>query len=527
MTGFYPAGGQVGQTIEVEVLGKLGGENVKLWCDREGITGEATKDGKKLKLTISPGTAPGVRWLRVWNEEGASTLRPFLVGRLPEVMEKEPNETLSAAQAALASGTVVNGKLHRSGELDAFKVSLKKDETLIADVLANQVLSSPMDAVLQVASDKGFLLAQADDSPRFDPTLTFTAPADGDFVVRVFAFPSEPNSSIRYSGGENYIYRLTLTTGPFVRYVVPLSQSPNEPAALLPKGWNLPSETPAVSLSEPSEDLSAFLPFPASLPMAVANRDHASVLEPEPEKLEERKLTPPVSLTGTIAKADEVDQYRFTAKKDESLSIKVESSELGFPLDPVLEVRDAKGQSLKVVDDESRNAFDAEYDFKAPADGEYHIRISDRYQHGGWDYAYLLTVAAPKPTVTMSVATEAFMLEKDKPIEIPVGIAKRNGFAEKLELKVVGLPEGFTVESEAGGKAEPQEGDRRRRRGSRGQNQNTENMKLKITAKGDEPFHGPVWITTKALEKVITASTPSGQGSQKAQHVWLTYQPKK
>ncbi len=528
VSGFYPAGGQIGQAVEVEVLGKLGGADVKVWCDQEGITGEATKDGKKLNITISPEAAPGICWIRVWNEEGPSAIRPFLVGRLSEVSEKEPNETLSAAQAMDASGTVVNGKLAKSGELDTFKVSLKQGETLVADVLANQVLSSPMDAVLQIASAKGFLLAQADDSPRFDPTLTFTAPADGDYFVRVFAFPTEPNSSIRYAGGENYIYRLTLTTGPYVRHVVPLSVSGNSPAPLLPKGWNLPANTPAVNVSELSDNLSAVLPFPGVMPLNLAKCDHPSLSEPETDKIDERKFPPPFSLTGTIAQADEVDEYQFSAKKDETLQVKVESAALGFPLDPVLEIRDAKGQSIRVVDDQSRSAIDAEYDFKAPADGEYQIQIKDRFQHGGWDYAYLLTVAAPKPSANLSVAADAFSLTKDKPVEIPVTIAKSNGFSEKLEVKVTGLPEGYTVETEAGGKVEePQREGRRGRGRSRDQNQNRESVKLKITAKGDEPFHGPVWITAKLGEKDLTATTPTANASEKASHVWITYQPKK
>jgi hypothetical protein len=528
VSGFFPAGGQVGQTVEVEVLGKLGGESVKVWCDQEGITGEPAKDGKKLNIAISPNAAPGISWLRIWNDEGASALRPFVVGRLPEVTEQEPNESLSAAGAVESAGTVVNGKLHRSGELDTFKVTLKQGETLIADVLANQVLSSPMDAVLQVASAKGFLLAQTDDSPRFDPCLAFTAPADGEYFIRVFAFPTEPNSSIRYAGGDNYIYRLTLTTGPYVRYLTPLCVKANEPIVLKPQGWNLSSDGPAVSLSAPAENLSALIPFPGALPMTVAKCDHASVLEPDSEKPEDRKLTPPFSLTGTIGEADEVDQYGFAAKKDETLKIQVESADLGFPLDPVLEIKDGKGQSLKVVDDQSRNAADAEYEFKAPADGEYQILIRDRYQHGGWDYAYLLTVAAPKPEASLSVGADAFTLTKDKAVEIPVTIAKTNGFEGKLDLQVDGLPEGFIVETAPGEKSERSEGEGRRGRGrSRGENRNTESVNVKITPKTDEPFHGPVWITAKSGEKTISATIPTNNASAKASHVWLTYQPKK
>jgi hypothetical protein len=524
VSGFYPAGGQVGQTVEVEVLGKLGTLPVHVWCDREGVSAEATKDGKKLELTISPEAEPGLSWLRVWNSEGASALRPFLLGRLPEVLEKEPNETLTNAQEVDASGTVVNGRLQRSGELDTFKVSLKKDQTLVADVLANEVLASPMDAVLQIASPTGFVLAQADDSPKFDPCLAFTASEAGDYFVRVFAFPSEPNSSIRYAGGENYIYRLTLTTGPYVHHAIPLAVSSEDTSALKVKGWNLPEDSPSIDVSQDTDEWISKIPYPAAVPIAVRAADHPSFLESAIEG--EKTLSPPFSITGTIAEADEVDRYRIAGKKGTTLKVRVESAALGFPLDPVLEIRDAQGKSLQVVDDKSRGDADADYDWKVPEDGEYQILISDRFQHGGWDYAYLLTVQEPKPATRLSVAADAFTLTQDKPLEIPVSVAKENGFDEKLELEVTGLPEGFAVETAAGESSDSSDSSGGGRRG-RSRSQAAESVKVKITANTEEAFHGPVWITAKAGEEILTAATPEALASAKARHVWITYQPKK
>ena len=121
VTALFPAGGQVGQTIEVEPVGKLGTMPVQVWCDRENVSAEVTKDGKKIQVSISPDAVPGLCWLRVWNKEGTSALRPFVVGRLPEVQEKEPNETLTSAQVVDSTGTVINGKLSKSRELDTFK----------------------------------------------------------------------------------------------------------------------------------------------------------------------------------------------------------------------------------------------------------------------------------------------------------------------------------------------------------------------------------------------------------------------
>lgn len=507
VTGLFPAGGQIGQTLEVEPVGKLGSQPIKVWTDREELSAEVTQDGKKLQVNIAPEAAPGVYWLRVWNAEGASTLRPFLVGRLPEVEEKETNETLSDAQAIEATGTVINGKLPKSGELDTYKVTLKKDQTLVADLLGNTLLKSPMDAVLQVFSAEGFLLAHADDSPKLDPRLAFTAPQDGDYFVRVFAFPETATSSIRYAGGADYIYRLTLTTGPYAHHPMPLVKTEGETTKLQLAGWNQPPDSPPLDGEAAEAHLAERIEVPTAATFALAAVNHPSFVESDISG----PLAPPFSLSGSIGTADEVDSFPVTAKKGETLVVSVKSAALGFPLDPVLEIKDAQGGSLKVIDDKARGEEDAEFTWKVAADGEYQIHITDRYQHGGWEYAYLLTVEQPKPDFGLSIAADAFTLTADKPLEIPVTVTRSNGFAENIELQIDGLPEGIKVESEV----------------SEAKGKTAKSVKLKLTATGKEPFHGPIWIKGKAGDLLKTATTPTTAASPKAQHAWISFEPKK
>ena len=74
-------------------------------------------------------------------------------------------------------------------------MTLKRGQTLVA-ALKGHRLGSPMDAVLQVVSPAGFVLSQNDDGAGLDPRLVFEATEAGRYVVRGFAFPSEPNSTI-------------------------------------------------------------------------------------------------------------------------------------------------------------------------------------------------------------------------------------------------------------------------------------------------------------------------------------------
>ncbi len=54
--------------------------------------------------------------------------------------------------------------------------------------------SITVDANLQIMDEKGNLLAQNLDHHGLDPQIVFSAPAYGNYLVRVFGFPSEPTA---------------------------------------------------------------------------------------------------------------------------------------------------------------------------------------------------------------------------------------------------------------------------------------------------------------------------------------------
>ena len=89
------------------------------------------------------------------------------------------------------------------------------------------------------------------------PLLTFTAPREGSYLVRVFCFPEKPNSSIRFAGGADYVYRLTLTAGPFIDFTMPLAVQRGTAVDVAFRGANLPDGASAkVEFSGPDNWLS-------------------------------------------------------------------------------------------------------------------------------------------------------------------------------------------------------------------------------------------------------------------------------
>ena len=76
VTALIPSGCQVGQSVEVAAQGSVG-EKPQAWVSREGLKIEFPEAGNKFKVTVAENAAPGLCWIRVFNAEGASPLRPF------------------------------------------------------------------------------------------------------------------------------------------------------------------------------------------------------------------------------------------------------------------------------------------------------------------------------------------------------------------------------------------------------------------------------------------------------------------
>ena len=76
--------------------------------------------------------------MRVADEEGASALRRFVVGTLPEVNEQEPNDDYRKPHALATANVTVNGRLAKAGDVDCFGLKLRKGQTLVASVEAKE-----------------------------------------------------------------------------------------------------------------------------------------------------------------------------------------------------------------------------------------------------------------------------------------------------------------------------------------------------------------------------------------------------
>ncbi|HEV3023863.1 MAG TPA: PPC domain-containing protein [Pirellulales bacterium] len=512
----FPAGGQRATTVEVAAHGAVSTWPARGWINRAGVDATALGENGKLAIVVCADAVPGIYWLRLHDTTGASAPVPFIVGTLPEILEVEPNNEPQTPQAVPASGVVVNGRLVPAGDVDVFAIELKSGQTLVAAVEAHELLASPCDLVLQIVSPRGIVLSQNDDERGLDPLLTFAAPIDGTYLVRLFGFPAAPDTSIALAGADTFVYRLTLTCGSFLDAALPAAVAqpaagniaPSTPSAVVPLGWNLPTDSvTATSVKNGVTQFTLFDPaWAGAVELPVV--PHTVLVEAEPNGAgQPQACLFPATIGGQIGAPRDVDTFAFTASKGQSWRFELESRALGYPLDAVLELFDAAGKSLARVDDIASNA-DPELSFQVPADGEYRLSVSDLFNHGGPRFVYRLRCVPTEADFALTVEAHAFSLAVGAPLEVPLTIERRNGFAEAIDFEVTGLPEGVTM-----GAVQSLAGD-----------ESAKSVKLVLSA-ARGPYSGPIRIVGRSaggLERSHAAQTTlSGRGVRTAD-LWLT-----
>jgi hypothetical protein len=165
----YPAGGKVGEDVNVQFLGD--------------VLGTITQS---LRLPDKPNPKLGI--FPEQKQKGQPTPSPcyFRVSEFGNQLETEPNDdpksaTLYAGELPVA----FNGVISKDGDIDWFRFKAKKGQTFDVNCYARRI-RSPLDPVLTINNKDGAQLAANDDSGGPDSYLRWTAPEDGEFTLSVF-----------------------------------------------------------------------------------------------------------------------------------------------------------------------------------------------------------------------------------------------------------------------------------------------------------------------------------------------------
>lgn len=388
-----PVGATRGTTNDFTLLGKFEPWPPKAWSDNAGVEFQFSTNKGKGQVIVSAEARPGPCLFRIYNDEGASDWRIFVIGDRAELLESEPNNHFARPQVATNLPVTVNGRLEKNGDVDSFLIHLKAGQWLDAAVDSYTLLAK-LDPVLRLVTTNGYQLAWNHDFASLDPRLIWQAPYDLSAVLQVFGFVYPADSDIRLSGGANGVYRLHLA---------------------------LSGETPAV-LSEP-----------------------ATEREPNDSTNNAPALELPVETVGTICPTADVDRFRLSLKKDQSIEARVQAAGIGSPLDAWLAIQDANGKELARNDD-AENSRDPRLEWKAPGDGSYLIAIGSVTHQGSTDCRYHLVVKTVRAEYRLTSGADAVSVAAGETNILKLNLRRLRGFTNELAASFKGLPEGVAAE---------------------------------------------------------------------------------
>ncbi|MDC0219477.1 PPC domain-containing protein [Verrucomicrobia bacterium] len=516
----FPMGAQRGS----EALAQIGGKfqwPLKTWADDPGIAIRA--DAKKgfFKITVAKDVTPGPHLVRFYDANGTAPPRVFFVSKAPDVPEKEPNNEMLSPQSVDVLPAIIHGKLQSGGDVDSYRVKLKAGQFFIAQLDAYTAGVS-MDALMLLRDHRGVKLAFNHDAHSLDPRLVWQCDRAGEYVLQVAAFKFPANSTSRFSGGVNHVYRLTLSNGPWIRHAWPHGAVAANKGSVGLIGWNLKSIFAATPENSSREIFVAVDAANGPLRLPVTSWPQLVERETNDTNSTAQPFAAPATLSGRIDKPGDIDRFAFSAKKGVRYRLDIDSFTLGFLLDARLSIEDSSGKELTNNDDANKNR-DPLLNWTAPVAGRFCVVVRSLLNKGGGEYFYTLKIHQPEPSFSATVAAPQFAINAGVTNEVKVTVNYLDGYKGKLTVAAKGLPKGVSASPVIMEK------------------KGTATLKL-IAAKDASPHNAPLTITitpdgksaTPATVALTSASVNNGvpQGFPDfiiptSPHLWLTVLPSK
>jgi hypothetical protein len=393
---------------------------------------------------ISADAPLGFRRWRVWTSQGATESMKFVVGELPEIVEREIAGRPIPQPVTLP--VTINGRIFPREDVDVWTFAARAGTSYTCDVMAAR-LGSPLEARLAIIAPNGQPLAEATGGSGFDPMLRFVAAQDGEYQLRIH--------DINFNGLQHFVYRLTITDAPVVDHVFPLGGRRGAEVSLRLYGQALPDQPVVVRLPSDESMPSALLPLEWNgvkiAPVEVALSDLPEHLEIEPNDTRETAATVawPAVVNGRIDTAGDVDCFCFAAAQGERMAIEVQAARLSSRLDSLIRILGSDGAVLAEADDQPGGVIDARVEFTPPANGTYYLSIQDRFAGRGGDrFAYRLEwqrADAAAADFSLALPTDALTVARGTEAKLKVTAVRRGGFAGPISLMIEGLPAGVTV----------------------------------------------------------------------------------
>ena len=388
----YPAGGQLGKTVEATVAGQQLKGATAAWVSGKGLSARMAPEEKpdpkatpkpgppqppprpwissnirpseavRISITIAPDAELGEHDLRLVTPAGVSSRVRFVIDEVAETVAVQRNSEKADAIQVPSLPAIINGQVFTTttgqGGPDRgyWRLPVKAGQTLVCQCQAQSILPYSywavpgwLDACLTLSDTAGKRLGFVDDF-RFkpDPVLFHKVDKDGEYLLEV--------RDILYRGSQDFIYRVRLGAWPYVTHVYPLGGRRNSTVKIELHGVNLPNNSMDLALgadSPPLRYLSVKQDGMTSnlVPFAVDDLPEAQESEPNDSIAQANRVTVPVVINGRIQRSGDEDYFIFKAEAGQKLLMEVDARRLDSPLDSVLTLLDAAGKKLAENDD--------------------------------------------------------------------------------------------------------------------------------------------------------------------------------
>ncbi len=400
----------------------------------------------KATVKIAPDCLLGEHALRLRTATGITELRTFWVGALPVVAEKEPNNEFIAPQKIPLNCTVHG--VADNEDVDYYAVEAKKGQRISVEIEGMRLGTTFFDPYIAILDSKRFELAASDDTALFkqDGCLSIVAPADGTYMVMV--------RETSYQGNGACQYRLHVGTFPRPLAVLPAGGKLGEVVELrfvgdatgdIKQKVKLPSVMPKDGKFEVfCQDAGGI--SPSGLPFRLTE-NAANVVEVEPNHTAAQATpgTLPCAFNGVISKPEEVDFFKFAAKKGQAFHVHCYARRIGSPLDSIMYMG-LVGQGAMVGNDDAVGP-DSYFRVTIPQDGEYWISVTDHLKKGGPEYTYRIEITPIEPKLALSAPPFALYTQERQAYAVPRGNrfatyinAGRIDFGGDVNVTANGLP---------------------------------------------------------------------------------------
>ena len=439
--------------------------------DRPGITAKfletkpiaAPRSGRgrpgtpfRFEVNVPAGQPTGVYELRVATRTAVSSVAHLLVTDLPVVAEDAGKENGQPAEAQPVNvPAAIAGVCEKTEDVDCYVIAASAGQSLTFEIFAQRVTGAVhsmqsgggtylMDPILTLSTTGGQVLKQNDNHVGGDAFISYTFPANGDYVISV--------RDARYIGNTKYVYCLKISDRPYAHAVFPMAvqRGQSQPVSIV--GHQLgDNDAATVSAGESatvgwdSHIVTADAGPTNSVPVLITDTPQVVAQDGNHAPDAAMPLSLPVGVSGRFTKNDQSHRFSFEAMKDQFLRFDLHAHRLGLPLDATIEIHDAAAKKL-VEGDDGLQTKDPTLHFKAPADGTYTLSIRDLHDRGGERFQYHLSAEPSGPDFEVHGEYYYAQIAPGTRMAWFVKLKRFNGFTGPVEIAVDDLPDGVSFE---------------------------------------------------------------------------------